>query len=230
MIVFLVKVFSDQVHADKFLQGEMYARRLSWFKALENDGDRGDDHEGAVVSQRDGFEMTLKPTDLATGKTEEVTITGSNLARPPVFRPRHFDHVHLFCMFAAQIDGIHEFPEDRIHDLKKHLELPEEYSKFGRYAVAITKFTKFVERVEVAAKRKEYGIGWGPVEYFDPEVGTLLSPLDERVLFTKRNKYAWQKEFRFVIDSCTVGSDALILNIGRIDDIAIRLDTSEINR
>ena len=230
MIVFLVKVFSDQVHAGKFLQGEMYARRLSWFKELENDTDRGDDHEAAVVSHLDGFTITLNPTDLATGETEEVTITGSDLARPPVFRPRHFDHLHLFCMYAAQIDSNHEIPEDRIQELKKQLELPEEYSRFGRNAVAIINYSQFVKRVEVAAKRNGYGIGWGPVEYFDPEVGTSLSPLDVKTLFAKRNKYAWQKEFRFVIDSRTVGNDALILNIGKIDDIATALDTSEINR
>ena len=35
MIHFLAKVFSEQDHADKFLRGELYTRRLSWFKKLE---------------------------------------------------------------------------------------------------------------------------------------------------------------------------------------------------
>ena len=34
MIHFLVEVLSEQDHADKFMRGELYARRLSWFKRL----------------------------------------------------------------------------------------------------------------------------------------------------------------------------------------------------
>ena len=49
MIHFLVKVFSEAEHADRFLLGEMYARRLSWFKKLESDQGRGDEYEAAIM-------------------------------------------------------------------------------------------------------------------------------------------------------------------------------------
>ena len=230
MIFFLVKVSSKQEHADNLLQGKLYARRLSWFKKLENDCVRGDEYEAASVPRRDGLIIPLNSTDVTTGKTEEVTIPGSELFSPPVLRPKHFDHFNIFCMYAAHSGDSRKILEGNSQDFKKQIELPKEYVEFGRYAVVIINFTEFLERVRNAAHRNGYSIGWGLVRYYDPGVGTSLAPLDVKTLFTKRNKYAYQKEFRFAINTGTMGSEAITLNIGNVDDIAIRLDTSDINR
>ena len=68
------------------------------------------------------------------------------------------------------------------------------------------------------------------MKYYDPEVGTPLGPLDIRIIFTKRKKFSHEREFRFAIDTGTLGSEPITLNIGEIDDIAIRMNTSDINR
>ena len=230
MIFFLVKVFSEQAHADQFLQGKLYARRLSWFKKLESDYERGDDYEAASVLRSDGIKLTLNSTDMATGETENVTITGSEFHSPLVFKPEHFDHINIFCMYAAHSGEFRTISEDNIQDIRKQVELPKEYVDFGSYAVVIINFTEFLERVRNAAHRNGYCIRCSLVSYYDPGVGTSLALLDEKTLFAKRNKYAYQKEFRFAINTDTTGSEPITLDIGKIDDIAIRLDTSDINR
>ena len=129
---------------------------------------------------------------------------------PPIIQPKCFDHVNVFCMFAAYSD----------EEYMKQLVLPEEYQKMGRYAVVITNPQKFVDRVMSAAHREEYRIWQGLVKYYDPEVGMPLSPLDIRIVFAKCQKYAHQKEFRFAIDTNTIGSDPITLDIDKLDDIA----------
>ena len=230
MIFFLVKVFSKQDHADKLLKGELYSRRLSWFKNLEIDKERGDEYEAASVLRPEGLTLPLASTDVATGKTEEVTVTEWEFASPIVFKPRYFDHVNLFCLYAAQSGNFRWISEDRIEDLKKQIELPERYLEFGKYAVAIINYTEFLKRVKDAAQHNGYHICWDLVKYYDPKIGTSFAPLDLEAIFTKRNKYAYQKEFRIAIETGTKGNEPITLNIGKIDDIAIRLDTSDINR
>ena len=98
MIQFLVKVFSEPEHADKFLRGELYARRLSWFKKLEGDEGRGDEYEAAIMPQRENLIITLAAHNMVTGEVEEFTVTSEDLAAPPKLQPEHFDHVNVFCM------------------------------------------------------------------------------------------------------------------------------------
>ena len=49
-------------------------------------------------------------------------------------------------------------------------------------------------------------------------------------IFTKRMEYQYQSEFRFAIDTGDLGCDATILDVGNLDDIAICLETSDINQ
>ena len=116
MIHFLVKVFSVQDHADKFLRGELYARRLSWFKNLKGDDRRGDEHEAAIMPRRDNLIITLKAKNVVTGEVEEFTIPMEDLAALPILQPEHFDHINVFCMYAAHSGDFKQISEDNIRD------------------------------------------------------------------------------------------------------------------
>ena len=229
MIHFLVKVFSEQDHANKFLRGELSVRRLSWFKKLEGDDGRGDEYEAAIMPRRDNLIITLESKDVVSGEVEEFTIPMEDLAAPPILQPEHFDHINVFCMYAAHSGDFKQISEDNVQDYRRQLELPEDCLKLGRYAVVITNTPEFVKRVKMGAHRQGYMIYRGLVRYYDPEVGTPLAPLDIGMVFTKREKYAHQKEFRFAIDTGTSGCEPITLNIGEIDDIAIRLNTADMN-
>ena len=154
------------------------------------------------------------------------TIEG--FAEPPVVSPEWFDDINLYCMFAAHSgDFQHEPSEGYLDRLKEHLKMPEEYVKLGEHAVVITNTTEFLRRVEKAAHREGYGIRWGLVKYYDPQVGTPPIRSDIETIFSKRKKYAYQREFRFAIDTGTTEGGAITLDIGDIRDIACRTDTGE---
>ena len=158
MIHFLVKMFSEPEHADKFLRGELYARRLSWFKKLESDEGRGDEYEAAIMPRRDNLIITLEAKTMETGEVEEFTIPMEDLAAPPILQPQHFDHINVFCMYAAHSGDFKQVSEDNIQDYRRQLELPEDCLKLGRYAVAITNTPEFLIRVKTDAHSQGYKI------------------------------------------------------------------------
>ena len=84
--------------------------------------------------------------------------------------------------------------------------------------------------MKAAADREGYRIYGRLVKYYDPNAGTPPARSQIESIFTKRNQYAYQKEFRIVIDTLTLGIDPITLNIGSIDDIVLRLKTRDINR
>ena len=225
LILYLAKAFKKQEYADKFIRGEMYCNRLACFKKLEDRDGRGDTYEGAVVLQLEGLVMTWEDKDPDTGEVVgRHTIEG--FAAPPVLAPEWFDDINLFCMFAAHSgDFQHEPSEGYLDRLKEHLKMPDEYAKLGEHAVVITNTTEFLRRVEKAAHREGYGILWGLVKYYDPQVGTPPIRSDIETIFSKRKKYAYQREFRFAIDTGTTEGGAITLDIGDISDIACRTDT-----
>ena len=133
-------------------------------------------------------------------------------------------------MYAGHSGTFQQVSADSLLDLKKQLELPEDCTKLGEHAVVITDVEEFLRRVRAAAHRAGYGICRGLVKYYDPNVGTPPARSDIDSIFTKRDQYAYQKEFRIAIDTRTSGTNAMTLNIGSISDIALRLKTGDINR
>ena len=133
-------------------------------------------------------------------------------------------------MYAGHSGGFKKISADNLQCFKKQLEIPEDCTRLGKYAVLIKNPKEFIRRVRVAAERENYRIYWRLVRYYDPEVGTasLESNLDS--IFSKRKEYEYQKEFRFAIDTGTLGSDHITLDVGEIGDIAVCMNSREINR
>ena len=226
MILFLVKVFEQEEHARDFVNGTMFVNRLFHFKKLEGDEGRGDEYEGNIMLQREGLILTFQ----ATGEVDEITITEDDLAAPVIMAPEWFDHINVFCMYAGHSGTFEWVSEANLLDFKKQLELPEDCINLGDHAVVITNVKEFFRRVKASVNREGYGIIGRLVKYYDPNIGTPPAGSEIDSIFTKRNQYAYQKEFRIAIDTRTVGINPITLNIGPIDDIALRLKTRDINR
>ena len=226
-IIFLVKVYNEEQYARKFLNGEMYANPLSYFKKIEGDKGRRDEYEGAIISQREGIILTLKATNQDTGEVNEITITEDDLAAPVIMTPEWFNHINLFCMYAGHADVDTPYTE---LDLQKQLELPEDCKDLGGHAIVIINVTEFFRRVQTSAHREGYGIIWSLVKYYDPDIRTPAFSSEIETIFNKRDQFAYQKEFRFAIDTATGETKPITLNIGPIDDIAIYMNTSDINQ
>ena len=225
MIIYLAKAFKEREHAEKFILGEMYCKQLTYFKKLEDREGRGDPDEGAIVLPLEGLDMTLGTKTPGTGEAVDWhTIQG--LAAPPVVVPEWFDHIKIFCMFAAHSGGFqHEPSESYLDRLKEHLKIPEKYVTLGEHAVVITNVTEFFRRVENAAHQAGFGIRSGLVKYYDPEVGTPPVRSDIETIFCKAEEYGYQREFRIAIDTGTTEGGPISLDVGNISDIAFRTDT-----
>jgi len=133
------------------------------------------------------------------------------------------NNLNVLCMYAAL------FEPDQALSLGE-LAVPEEYSKFGPYAVLITNPGEFVRRIETAAKREKYSVWRRAIRYVDPttlDAGRFSDEIDGA--FHKHSRYSSEKEYRFAIDTNTEGNNAITLDIGGIEDVAMRVHTSKLN-
>ena len=177
----------------------------------------------------DDFAFTLKATDPTTGEVvSSITMTGEDLAAPVIVSPRWFDHFNVFCMYAGRFE-LQEVSRDDLQDLKRQLDISEDFERLGEHIVFIKNTTEFFRRVRHAGDQAGYRIYAKLVSYYDPEVGTPLVTSDLETIFNKRKEFEYQNEFRFAIDTNSEGRCPITLDVGEIDDIAFYVKTSEID-
>ena len=230
MLIFLLaKFFREEKHANDFVEGRLFANRLSYFKKLEGDKGRGDEDEGAIVFPRGSFTLELTAVNEDTGEEiDRITIGGSDVETSPAMRLNWFNDINLFCMYVLHDWGLQYDPVENIQDFKGYLKISEKCIEFGEYAVVVTNYKEFVKRVYEAAVKAEYGLMGKLVSYYDPEDGTPPINSEIETVFAKRKEYEYQSEYRFAIKTGTIGDDAIIFDIGKIDDITTTLCTRDL--
>ena len=216
-ILFLAKAFSEENHAKAFLRGDLHVNRLANFKKMRIDDDpRADSEEGIIPWRDDGVAKAIL---IPQGRPHEtITMYG-----PGSMQIGRINSLNVLCMYAALFGA-----EERV--LWKDIEVPEEYVKFGSHAVLITDSAKFIERIECATRREGYSLWRRAVKYVDPSVFDIRMMSEEiDMAFHKRLKYAEEKEYRFAIETNTCDENPITLNIGSIEDVAVHVNTSDIN-
>ena len=221
MIFFFVKFFDDEKYVNDFISGKLFANRLSYFKNIEKDEyvSRGDRHEGVVNwLQPDRVRLAIDGQD----------ITG-DLAGPVGVQMNWLGHLNVFCIYAAHSGDFRGLSSENIGDFKKQLMISEDCLKLGKYAVVITNVSKFIGRIETAAKARSYRVCRGLVEYYNPETfhGSFSG---KEAIFMKRDEYSYQKEYRLAIDTGVQGNNPIILDIGDITDISMPSNVVDINK
>ena len=220
-IFFLARFFEKERHATDFMNGQLRANKLSYYKKLE---------EGQKDGRRDKYEGMI-----AWGQPGRVRIEinghdmSSDLAGPVSLSSDRIDEFNIICLYAACIRNCgQELPQD-LEEIRHHSLIPTECEKFGKYAVVITNGPEFLNRVENAAKSNSYQEAHGLVKYYDPSTysGSFLGI---RGAFMKQERYRCESEYRIVLETRIVGNGVICLNIGDIRDIAIRSTIDEINR
>ena len=224
-IFLLVKVFRKKEYAEDFVRGKMFANRLSYFKGIEDDEGRADEDEGAIVVPKSEDLVFALATIEEDGKTTENTITGHDLAAPISVRPKWFEDINLFCMYAVHSGSYQGMSDGQIEGF-----VADDCTKLGTYAVVVKNVPAFIQRVKDAAKVQEYGILGRLVNYYDPEVGTPPVRTSIDTIFNKRKRYEDQREFRFAIDTRSTGCNPIVLEVGEIEDIALCMKTTDIRR
>ena len=222
-IFFFVKFFDDEKYVNDFISGKIYANRLSYFKKIEENGDfsRIDRHEGVFG----WFQPNLSRLVI-----NGMDITG-DLAGPVEMQREWLDYRNVFCIYAAHSGDLdlRSLSSENIDRLRKQLKIPPECLKLGKFAVIVKNIPEFIERMKAASVSRNYQHSHSFVKYYDPIIfhGHFS---DLEAVFRKRNEYAYQQEYRFVIDTLITGNGPITLDIGNISDITIRANSTDINK
>ena len=154
----------------------------------------------------------------------------SDLAGPVQAQPDWLDNLSIFCMHAIHDGGLIEAGSDgcNVEDLRQQLLVPERCRQLGQYAVVIHDVHEFMRRFGAAITGSGYQAWSHLVRYYDPAVfhGTFegIEPV-----FRKQNQYSYQREYRFAIDTGSIGTNAISLDIGDIRDITWQCTPHDLN-
>ena len=92
-IFFLVKFFEKEIHAKKFVHGEIFARKLSEFKQAE------DSNESGRMDRNEGTTALLQPGKYSL-KINDMDIS-DDLAGPLQVQMDWVGDLNVFCLHAA---------------------------------------------------------------------------------------------------------------------------------
>jgi hypothetical protein len=212
--LYLIKFFNEDSHAIQFIAGDLFMRRLSYFKRLEDAEGRGDPNEALFAwLQPRGLKMNFEIPGF--GKSE---ITESDLAAPVSlgFHDHNFLYVYcMYCVYSQWFDGI------QLSDMEKEIEIDRRCLKFGPYAV-IVPVRPFVDRLKKAKENQALRLASGLVEYYDEAIFNGEFSKDDAP-FRKQKIFSYQREYRICLETLTRDDVPRTVNIGSLSDIAHRI-------
>lgn len=227
--VAFVKFFSEEAHADQFLRGNLFMRKLRYFQDLEalEEGDgRPDPHEGVVSwHQPDRTELTISFEGF-----EPIKITGIDLAGPVAITRKIYADMHVFCMSAMHMLDPTELSGD--HDevkaqMQAGLRLDDRCLRFGPYAVVVDK-SRFLAQLRKALKDTDNWYRADLVEYYDAE--TFHGDFEiEAAPFMKQSQFGYQNEYRVCLFGTGSGDDPIAFEIGDISSFALKMRSEDVN-
>ena len=140
------------------------------------------------------------------------------------------NHFNVFCVHAVHTGDLElsSLSNDKIEALRHELTIDDGCFSLGKHAVVVTNVADFVNRMKSSARAKGYRIACGLVRYYDPATfhGNFR---DIESVFWKQKQLSFQREFRFVIDTGSVGESHLDMDIGDIRHITQQLESTELN-
>ncbi|MCY4303348.1 MAG: hypothetical protein OXC62_00955 [Aestuariivita sp.] len=219
-IFFLCKFFENESYATDFMKGQLYANKLSYFQRLEESSNvRGDTHEGIISWQQpEMVKIIINGIDIS-----------NDLAGPAFMSSNRLREFNVICMHAGYVENYTDCSIEDLEQIRKRLLIPEECKKFGEIAVVITNQVEFFKRIKAKADSCEYGFARSLVEYYDPNIfhGHFHGIMGA---FKKQAKFRFEREYRIVFETGSIGDKPIKLDIGDIEDIAMRINIDEINR
>ncbi|WP_375724586.1 hypothetical protein LXN10_03695 [Arcobacter sp. KX21116] len=222
-IIFFVKTFEKKEYMLDFLNGKLYLNKLSYFKKIEEEleNNRADEKEGLCAV------FQAKNTKFEINGYQLKDIVGPIEMKDPLI-----DNIHILCLFAGStnedniIEG-NKFKRNKLDEIAKDLNISDNFKNLGKYCVLIHNTSKFIDRVVKTVKKLNYYAKAGLVKYYDyNSFNGSFQNLD--AAFNKRNQYNHQKEYRFAIDTNNTVKEALVLDIGNIEDIATQIDLTDL--
>jgi hypothetical protein len=213
----LVKFFSEVGHAQQFLDGDLFMRRLSYFRREEDAEWRWDSTEGVWAwLQKQGLQIRMNVPNVGS-----INITERDLAAPVAMSLGEPDDLYIFCLYAYYIeeplagdDPRDVYGEDRLAELEAALQVDPRCLRFGPHAVVIP-WGLFMERIKSAARDQSLRLRAGLVRYYDDEVLNGEFKLKD-VPFRKQKRFEYQREFRICVQTLDRSLTQRTFNIGSL--------------
>ena len=213
MIVSLMKILRCEKYVEDFLDGKLYCNTVGYFRDEDYD-----EFEGADF---------LHPTTLRLGS---YTIPEEDLAGPVILYSNFVSDLNVFCMFAWRLPKVGDAdvlidPESQLGSIKTCI------ADFGPYTVLVKNTSEFFRRVGLAVARRGNGVLSGAhdaVRYINPDTFRTNPTEPLRTPLFKQQRFAHQKEYRFVFQTGRQPAGPLELPIGDIRDIAFYMRTEDI--
>lgn len=199
--------FQDEEKIQKIQQGKIYMKTLSWYRKHEAANGNtvvGDELEGLLHFSN----AKLFIPDL----NEHISIDNEAIKTT-------YSNDFAFCMFCVN---------PKLQDFRFSEEQKKDLRSFGDTALIITDTNEFIKRILLSTEKLGIKCYHGIVNYYDVNVDnanmifSLLSGM-HNVAFWKRNSYALQQEYRFLLHNVQTDNDYFILDIGDISDISISM-------
>ena len=223
---FMVKFLGKRDDAEKFLSGAMLARRLNYFKDLEDDPARWDPNDGL----RTYLHISSKPAPASPHFSHVGTVSagehaGFSIGAMEISYTTDEDP-YVICL--SQIVSENPDPATCLNQLAQQVrEAAKMGPKFGTYAVVIDNRHErtFLDMVRHAATDRGYEVSTEAVTYSTDEMGR--EPLDA---FCKSARFAPENEFRIALMGGEDVGTTLHLDIGDLSGIAEIVPTKNLGR
>lgn len=228
-VIVFAKFFSEQSHADQFIKGGLYMRKLRYFQQIEateiSDG-RGDPNEGVVSwHQPDRIELTM----IFPG-FDPIKIGPSNLAGPLSIKRDFYSDMHVFCMSAlsipnpAMLAGDHDEVQEQ---LQAALQIDTRCYDFGPHVVVLSA-ENFIPQLRGALKLCEFWHKAKTVSYYD-ETTFHGDFAEQDAPFMKQSKFSYQNEYRICLQSNVIGDESMTFEVGDMSAYAIKAKSANLN-
>jgi hypothetical protein len=213
----LVKFFSELDHAQHFLDGGLFMRRLAYFRRQEDAEGRWDSTEGVWAwLQKQGLQIQMNVPAVGA-----INITERDLAAPVSMSLGEPDDFYIYCMYAYYLeealpgDDLRDvYGEDRLADLEAALQVDPRCLRFGPHAVVVP-WGPFMERIKQAARSQSLRLRAGLVRYYDDEVFNGEFKLED-IPFRKQKRFEYQREFRICVQTLDRSPMPRTFNIGSL--------------
>lgn len=220
----LIKLGAEE-NLKKLQSGELYMKNLQYYVDLEkgtSDENVGDMYDG---------QMLLRDVKISMYSVDTNRFLGQIIA-PKASMNLGYLKCPVFCMYMFDYRN-HTSEELNGNILKVRYQFTEEQLEklpnFGTHALIIKNGNEFVDRVKNGLLANNIGYTRDSVQYYacnNLEHLKQVNGDNSRIAFWKRDKYAYQQEYRFLAH--TEVDDFLSINIGDISDITELISMDEL--
>ena len=212
----MVKFLGKRDHAEEFLRGAMLARRLTYFKDLEDDPARWDPNDGLRTYRH----ISSKPAPTSSHFSHVGTVSAGEHGAPRILAMEisYTTDQAPYVICLSRIVSENPDPATCLNQLAQQVrEAGKMGAKFGAHAVIVKNRHErtFLDMVRKAATDRGYEVSSEAVTYRTDEMGR--EPLDA---FCKSARFAPENEFRIVLMGGEDVGTNLHLDIGDLSGIA----------